>query len=418
MTESNSGARRIAHSQSGQVLILTAAMLPLLIGVTGLAVDVGMLYHHKRRMQTAVDAAAMAGASEMMRNRFTQIVSSGRAGSTTNGFTHGGNTIVNVYHPPITGFYVGNTRYVEAQLTQPSPTYFMQVFGWSQVTIAARAVAGAGANGSYCVYVLDPSMPSAYEGSHDSKLDANCGVMVNSTNAMGLHTHGNAVIDVAHISVTGNYAEDGNSSIDPTPNTGVPSEPDPLAWLPAPAWSGCNHTTWVRESGFHTLNPGVYCNGIRLANVARAHMNPGMYIINGGGLTLEKVTQLTGTGVTIYLTGGSSYAYKGVQLEQNTQIRLSAPTTGTYAGIVFFQDRNASSSVINNFEAQTNSFIEGAMYFSTQILRLHSDTLIDAKYTLIVCRVLKIEQFANFKVRNDYSSLAGGSPIKKLSLVE
>ena len=104
-----------SHGQSGQTLIMVAAMLPLLLGVTGLAVDVGLFYHHKRRMQTAADAGALGGAHEMWRNRLTAVVPSGRAQASSNGFTHDGTgTVVNIYHPPISGFYVGNTRYVEA----------------------------------------------------------------------------------------------------------------------------------------------------------------------------------------------------------------------------------------------------------------------------------------------------------------
>src|SRR5687768_4637853 len=119
-----------AHGQRGQTLVMVASLLPLLLGVTGLAVDVGLLYHHKRRMQTAADAGALGGAHEMSRNRLTAVVPSGRAQAGSNGFTHDGtDTVVNIYHLPITGFYVGNTRYVEAQISQPSPTWFMQLFG-------------------------------------------------------------------------------------------------------------------------------------------------------------------------------------------------------------------------------------------------------------------------------------------------
>src|SRR5687768_14993870 len=92
------------RSQSGQTLIMVAAMLPLLLGVTGLAVDVGLLYHHKRRMQTAADAGALGGAHEMWRNRLTAVVPSGRAQADSNGFTHDGtDTVVNIYHPPKIG---------------------------------------------------------------------------------------------------------------------------------------------------------------------------------------------------------------------------------------------------------------------------------------------------------------------------
>jgi hypothetical protein len=419
----NSGPRSILHGQRGQALILTAAMLPLLIGVTGLAVDVGMLYHHKRRMQTAADAAAMAGGSEMMRNRFTQIVPSGRAGSTTNGFAHGGNTTVNVYHPPITGFYVGNVRYVEVQITQPSPTYFMQVFGWDEVSIVARAVAGAGANGDYCIYVLDPSMAASFEGTSSGHLDANCGVMINSTSSTALDMSSSARIDASQVSITGNYVITSSAVVDPTPDIQVPAVPDPLAHLPAPTVGSCDHMNFMRNKGTHVLSPGVYCGGIRTENDARLVLSPGIYIMHGGGFTTTSSSQVDGTEVMIYLTGSnlnpkSTYGYVPVNLHSTTQVRLSAPKTGPYAGILFFQDRSMAPDVANTFESFTDSWFEGSLYFSTQILKLSAKTTLDARYTIIVARVLDLSSTSHFIVRSDFGQLAGGSPIKKLSLVE
>ena len=418
MTASNNGLRRIAHSQSGQALILTAAMLPLLIGVTGLAVDVGMLYHHKRRMQTAVDAAAMAGGGEMMRNRFAQIVASGRAGSAANGFAHGGTTTVNIYHPPITGYYVGNVRFVEAQLTQPSPTYFMQVFGWDEVTIVARAVAGAGANGEYCVYVLDPSMNDAVLASSNAVLNANCGIMVNSSDNSALRSSSNSSVTASHISVTGNYVDAGGL-ITPTPEIEVPAAPDPLAYLQPPPVGTCNHTNFLVTGGVVTTSPGVYCKGIKVVAGAQLILNPGMYVVRGGGLELQAGAKLSGDGVTIFLTAATGYPYGTVSFQSGSQVQLKAPTTGPYAGILFYQDPNAGSSgSTHHMESHTASYMEGALYFPTQVVKLHSQTSPEAHYTLVVARSIDMMSSANFQIRSDYGGLPGGSPIKKLTLVE
>ncbi|MCI7056999.1 MAG: pilus assembly protein TadG-related protein [Selenomonas bovis] len=51
--------------QRGSVLLLTGLLLPFVIGVTGLAVDVGNLYLTQSRLQNAADAAALAGAADI-----------------------------------------------------------------------------------------------------------------------------------------------------------------------------------------------------------------------------------------------------------------------------------------------------------------------------------------------------------------
>ena len=50
-----------ARAQKGQIIVFTAALLPLLIAATGFTVDFGNMYMHKSRLQNAADAAAIAG---------------------------------------------------------------------------------------------------------------------------------------------------------------------------------------------------------------------------------------------------------------------------------------------------------------------------------------------------------------------
>ncbi len=50
--------------QRGSVIVLTALLLPVMLGFCGLAVDLGNLYIHKSRLQNTADAAALAGAAK------------------------------------------------------------------------------------------------------------------------------------------------------------------------------------------------------------------------------------------------------------------------------------------------------------------------------------------------------------------
>ena len=49
------------HRNLGQLLPLASIAMVVLLGFSALAVDVGVVYSTRRRMQTAADAAAIAG---------------------------------------------------------------------------------------------------------------------------------------------------------------------------------------------------------------------------------------------------------------------------------------------------------------------------------------------------------------------
>ena len=83
-------------------------------------------------------------------------------------------------------------------------------------------------------------------------------------------------------------------------------------------------------------------------------MNSGLYIIEGGGFTVSGNASVTGSGVTIF-NAGSKYpttggTYGSITLSGNGTFNLSAPTTGTYAGVVIFQpaDNTKALSVSGN----------------------------------------------------------------------
>jgi len=54
--------RNISQLQKGQAIVLVALMIVALTGMLAMSIDVGNSYTHRRLLQTAADAAAMAGA--------------------------------------------------------------------------------------------------------------------------------------------------------------------------------------------------------------------------------------------------------------------------------------------------------------------------------------------------------------------
>ena len=71
MRFSHSSFLKSLRDDKGQVLVMTVFCMAVLLGMLGLAVDVGVLFHARRQMQSVADAAAMAGATEMFHNGAT-----------------------------------------------------------------------------------------------------------------------------------------------------------------------------------------------------------------------------------------------------------------------------------------------------------------------------------------------------------
>ena len=54
--------RRPRAGERGQVIVLSALVLPMLLGITGIGIDYGVGVAVRRNTQNAADAAALAGA--------------------------------------------------------------------------------------------------------------------------------------------------------------------------------------------------------------------------------------------------------------------------------------------------------------------------------------------------------------------
>ena len=415
--------------RSGQALPILAAAMALILGLCGLAVDVGLLYTARRSMQTAADAAAVAGATAL---RDAQTASSAaRAAATLNGFTNGSNdTTVAVNNPPASGTYSGNASYVEVVVTQPQPTYFLRALGYNTVSVSTRAVSGT-ISGPACMYSLNKTASNAFVVSGGSPLTANCGVLVRSNNSSGLVVSGGSTLTATTIGVVASGYSASASSVIPTPATSVAPFGDPLASLVAPSVgsipSTCTTTPdTTSEHGYTavngaTISPGTYCGGITVSGGKTLNLNPGTYILYGGGLTVSS-SNLVGDGVTFYNTGTASgnTAYKPIVFSGGSSTSLKAPTTGSLTGILFFQDRSLTANLNqqNTISGTSGAVIQGAMYFPTTPLVYSGGSAVNTAYSLMVADTLTVSGNSPTTVNANFASLSGGSPIKSDALYE
>src|SRR5438093_11122404 len=157
--------------ERGQVLATTVIAFVAICALVAVAADTGLFFDHRRRMQTGVDSAAMAGAEQLRRAASdTQIQSAAFNAAATNGFTNGVNGAqVAVNHPPTSGFYAGNDAFVEAVISQVRPTTFLGILGFQTATVSTRAVAGATA-GPACIYPMAPTAASELTPTRGAKI--------------------------------------------------------------------------------------------------------------------------------------------------------------------------------------------------------------------------------------------------------
>jgi Putative Flp pilus-assembly TadE/G-like len=420
-------------NERGQILIWTTLMSGVLILFMGIAMDAGYDYQYQRYMQTGADSAARAGYAEKLNGGTTsEITTAGRNNAAKNGFTHGTKNIdVAINTPPTQGNFSGQPGYVEAIITRPTPTFFMPILNlvgvsgnYSTTTVRAHAVAGKGQTD--CIYALHQNASEAFRVWFSTTLNAGCGIQVNSSASDAMKLDGSHV-NATNIDVTGDYQAVSGSSVSPDPNSGAAREPDPLAWLPPPTVGSCgarpngSSETWEIQSNM-TINPGVYCGGIKIGAGATVTLNPGLYVMKGGGLTVEGTSTIASAsgGVTIYNTGPSAGA---ILLQSGSIAKLSAPSTGTYAGILFFQDRSLpflDNSLTAHIQSTTSSFFNGSLYFPSHELDYRSGSTSSGQSTVVVAQKINMQSGSTININVDITSLPSSlaTAIIRPSLVE
>jgi hypothetical protein len=113
----------------------------------------------------------------------------------------------------------------------------------------------------------------------------------------------------------------------------------------------------------------VYCGGINITGTSNVTFNSGTYIMNGGGFVISGGnTTINGSGIFVYNTATSGYPYSPVILQGGTSTTLTAPTSGAYSGILFFDDRTIITSAQNSITGGSTSNLSGTIYMPSQKL--------------------------------------------------
>ena len=358
----------LMRSERGNVLFIATMSLPVLIGAGGLATDTIQWTLHQREIQRQADSAALAGA--YARAQGGSPATSATAKINRHSFVTllGSPTIENA---PTTGSYAGNANAVRVVLQTRQALPFSSIFINSPPTLTAEATAAVISNGNYCVISLEPNATAGIIMQGNASVTMGCGIATNSTAANAVVAGGSSSILATPVAAVGGLQASSNYASGTTLQPYSITQPDPFASLPTPTLPSCSAKLTVAPNATqHVTNAsGVACyRGMDLKGTVS--FDAGVYYIDGSSFSAGSQAVISGAGVTFILTSNNATSNPGsiatVDINGGANIQLTAPASGTYAGVLFYQDRQAQDSGTNNINGNASSVLQGAIYMPSQ----------------------------------------------------
>jgi hypothetical protein len=382
-----------------------------------LAVDASFMYTERNRMAAAADAAAKSAAYELKRGGSSDLQAYANREVTLHGLTPspGGATTVAVVTPPTTGRFAGTSGYVQVTVSRPTESLFARVLSgnWNSLTPAALAVAGSSASFN-CIYVLGHDADALALANNVVVNMPGCGIADGGGADVG--NSANTHIDTAGVSIAVGACP--SASTMPNCHNNGPLPADPLATLPAMGdpgngpQSACPAENVV--NGVVTISPGKYC-GFQFNSNSTLVMNAGNYYITAPIHPRNPGTKMTwtGSGVMIFLKGANGQVY----LDSNdVTMNLSAPTSGTYKGILFYQERGNTRDAALSKNNASDMTMSGALYFPDADLSIKNNNgVVTNDCTVIVAKTM---DFNNNSTFTNTCAAFGGSPLQEVTLAE
>jgi hypothetical protein len=162
-----------------------------------------------------------------------------------------------------------------------------------------------------------------------------------------------------------------------------------------------------------TLIAGVYCDGLEISGNSAVTLAPGLYVVKDGPLHLKDRATLAGSGVTIFLTGNKAV----LDIDPDTSVNLSAPTTGDLAGVLVFEDRGNRAKQKHVIQSRNAPNMLGAIYLPRGTLEIGIQYGPGTKgvpvaqasaWTAVVAQTVKVQDDMQIIFNTNY----GATPVK------
>jgi hypothetical protein len=349
--------RFFANKEASVAPMLAVAALPL-ISAVGAAIDFGRASSARAAMQAALDAATILMAKDAKNVDADQLTSNALQYFNAN-FQNAeiSGLAVTASSSSTSGGYSAS-----ATASGSIKTRFMGIIGFSELDIATKSAALSKSDGLGCVLSLNKHSGSATagQGSTAVVLDG-CSLYDNSDSTTALSVGGSAHITAYSAGVVGNVTGASNITTTQGIRTGMGEVYDPYVDSSFPVPGACTSQNFKAKDTI-TIDPGVYCDGISLNAGANVTLNPGIYYLDCGNLSVNGGATLSGSEVTLVFTSKNRSSFATASINGNATINLTPPKTGSTAGIVMFGDRNMPVGTAFKFNGGVTQYLGGAVY--------------------------------------------------------
>jgi len=418
---SGGGPAPLRAGEEGQVAIVVALMLTVMLGFGALVVDVGLNWAARTQLQSAADAAALAGAAELpgqpdealakateyMLDNVPSLADAG-AGWESDGDESNGD--ITCYSPPAAppppgdpahGCTVGDTAI--QVLTPPlRPAYaFASILGRRSSEIKALAAAGAppGPDAPCVLCVLSPDASPALLASGNVQLSmtGSAETVINSDAGQAALATDQAQV-AGTVRVVGGAQSTPPAGFAPAAQTGELPVADPLSNLPEPRQLTPPFTSpgvptrgdFILTSGAGTLTPGIY-RSIRVSGAGtRLFFGPGKYVITDE-LRVTGSSFVTVSSATLYFAcssfpdpcaSGSTGAGLTIANSASFVATGLSDLASPYHNLVIFYDRNNGQDLVMGSNGPLA--VVGTIYARSARLDLHGAGGIGSLNTMAV----------------------------------
>jgi Flp pilus assembly protein TadG len=398
--------RRMVQDRKGSVVSMTALMMPVLIGAAGMASDTIQWTLTKRMMQRAADSGAVAGAYALSQSADVQAAATNDI-TRNGGFRMTVNPVIN--SPARSGSFRDAASAVEVVLATDMDLPFTGLVMDGPVRVSARAVAEIVGNGDYCVLALENTNTTGIPIGGNATVNLGCGMMSNAPSASSVIASGSSYVTASPVAAVGGVPPGNYAPGTERQQYALPLR-DPYRNLPDPniTVNGSNNNVSTNQT--RTLSPGTYSS---MDIQGTAVLQPGTYFITGN-MRIGSQARVSGAGVTLVFTARNAASNTGniatIDINGGATINLSAPSTGTYAGILMYQDRRASTMATNRINGNSLSSFQGAFYFPRQLLSFNGTSGMNTACVQIVAR--QVDWRGNTNIQNVCPPASGASSFK------
>jgi hypothetical protein len=385
----------LANSSGQFGMAVTLMLIPLAAGV-GLAVDYGNMARERSSLQAALDAAVIEMATNVMKSLDEAELAERGLHVLKANLTATSQTDVESVRLVPHGFaqHADGRMHLSAEARLdyrhviPRP-YFMTDSEATTLNVESRVTAATG--DLACVYALNHTAPRAFQAGGSTTVEMEgCVIASNSSAADAVYVGGSGELEAECIQSSGGI--DAGSGL--TTNCAANREyawrsPDPYENLaePIPPILRSNPKNNDTE-----LEPGRYSN-LRLQN--DIHLQPGLYYIEGS-LTIQG--SVTGSGVTFFMKDG------GIRTNGSASLSLSAPTSGEYAGMLFWSA--PANTADHRFNGNGATDLDGVIYLPKGDLTFNGNHGTQATCLRIVADT--VQMTGNSRMKSDCTAELGG----------